>query len=490
MTPQFPSGAARLRTVLRNAGTLTGGRLMLAVLRFGATLLLVQRAGLERFGEFALVLAIVMVAEWLSDFGLGDVAVRQMLAQPARRSRVLGAFALAKLVQGLLAAAAMVLVMGLAGYDNRVLQAGAIASLAVVLYGGVQVYRVEFRARQQMGRDVGAELLSAVVFLVSIWLVTSDMREGAPLVLLAGCYVLARLVNLMAAAVLAESRPVMQLGPQGREELRVLARASVPLGLTGLMVATYDAMEQVALSHGSTPTEVGIYSFAMRIVMLAMVAQQALATAVYPVLAEQWVHDRAAFKRTLQAALDWGLLLAGALFCALHTGAPGLIGLVKADAAPIAHVLQLLSWALMARAAVSLVGPMLVISGQLARAVWIPLVVLLVKAAGLSVLVERGASGAAMAYLIAEVGVGLLVNLLFCQYAAGLWLRWSVVLRLAAAAVAVVLATQWLGIAGTLLEAVLATLAYLALAALLGAVKLDEMRQLISIALGRRRGHG
>jgi hypothetical protein len=122
--------------------------------------------------------------------------------------------------------------------------------------------------------------------------------------------------------------------------------------------------------------------------------------------------------------------------------------------------------------------------------VWIPLVVLLVKAAGLSVLVERGASGAAMAYLIAEVGVGLLVNLLFCQYAAGLWLRWSVVLRLAAAAVAVVLATQWLGIAGTLLEAVLATLAYLALAALLGAVKLDEMRQLISIALGRRRGHG
>ena len=57
-----PPAAHRLRSVISNTGTLTGGRLMLAVLRFGVTLLLVQRAGLERFGEFALILSVVAIA--------------------------------------------------------------------------------------------------------------------------------------------------------------------------------------------------------------------------------------------------------------------------------------------------------------------------------------------------------------------------------------------------------------------------------------------
>ena len=481
----LPGGAHRLRSILGNAGTLTGGRLSLAVLRFAATLMLVQRAGLDRFGEFALILSIVMVAEWLSDFGLADVAVRQIAADPKRRRATMSAFAVSKAVQGVLAAAVMGAGMSLAGYAEHIVRSGLIAGAAVVLYAGVQIYRVEFRSRLQLGRDVTAELVSAVVFMLAIWLATG---VGASLEGLTLCYVLSRAVNLLVAAALARAWPEVVLDRAFRAELRVLARACVPLGLTGLMVSSYDAMEQIALSHWSTSAEVGIFSFAMRIMMLALVVEQALATAVFPVLAAQWAHDREAFTRTLQAVLNWGLLIAGALFCALHTSAYGLLALVKSDPQPVAEVLRWLAWAIPARAAVALVGPMLVISGRLSRAVWIPLVVVAAKWGLLTVLASRGAVGAAMAFLIAEIGIGLLPNLLFCQFASGVWLKWSVPLRIIAAAIAVALSTSALGLTGTLLQGVLATFTFLALAAALGAIQLKPLRQLMLNLANRRNG--
>lgn len=482
-----PPAAHRLRSVVSNTGTLTGGRLMLAVLRFGVTLLLVQRAGLERFGEFALILSVVAIAEWLSDFGLTDMAVRQIAVDAGRRKDILGAFAVSKAVQGLLAAVALGLGLWLAGYGAHTVRAGLIAGVAVVLYAGVQVYRVEFRVRQQMGREVGAELLSTVFFVLSIWWATG---ADASLEMLTLCYAATRGVHLIAAAVLAGQWPALGFGGAFKAELAVLTRACLPLGLTGLMVSTYDAMEQIALSQWSTSAEVGRYSFAMRIMMLALVVEQALATAVFPVLAAQWAHDRDAFVRTMQTVLNWGLLIGGALFCVLFAGAQGVVGLVKHDAQGLGQVLQYLAWAIPARAAVALVGPMLLISGQLGRAVWIPVMVVAVKWWALTLLASRGAVGAAMAFLIAEIGVGLVVNLVFSQYACGVWLRWGVPFRIMAAALVVAGGTTALGGSGTLLQGLLACAAFLALSAMLGAIQMQQLKALVQAVVGRRHARG
>jgi len=472
-----------LRAVIANAGKLTGGRLALAMLRFAATLVLVQRAGMERFGEFALMLSFILLAEWLSDFGLSDIAVRQIAADPRRRPATLGAFGIAKLAQGLLAALLLWGGVWLAGYGVEVVRSAMIAGAAVLVYVGVQVYRVEFRSRQQMGRDTGAEVVAAMVFLLAIWVVTG---HDASLETLTLCYVLSRAVNLAAAAGFARGWPRLGFDGSFRSELRVLAVASIPLGFTGLMVCTYEAMAQIALSQWSTSEEVGIYAFGMRAMMLALVAEQALATAVFPLLATQWAKDRPAFVRTMQTVMDWGLLISGAFFCFLHTGAPWLVSLVKDDSHAIADVLQLLSWAIPARVAVALVGPMLVISGRLIHAVWIPVLVVAAKWMALTVFAPQGAYGAAIAFLIAEIGVGLLPNLFFCQWASGVWLRWSVPARVVAYAVAVVAICAVFGFEGGWHHAVLATGAYLLLVSLLGGIRMQTLTLLVHSVLRRR----
>lgn len=475
-----------LRSVASNAVSLTGGRILLALLRFALALVVVQRAGLERFGEFALILSFVLIAEWLSDFGLADIAVRQISSDRLRWDATMGAFASSKLAQGLLAAAIMWGAIALLGYPEHLVRSGMIAGGAVITYSGVQVFRVGFRAKMQMGREVGAEIVAALVFLLAIWLATG---ANASLETLTLCYVLFRVVNLAAAAVLAGGWPKLGFRHGFHIELRVLLASCVPLGLTGLMVSAYDAMDAIALSRWSTTGEVGIFTFSMRIVMFALVAEQALATAVFPMLATQWAEDRKAFVRTLQAVLDWGMVVAGALFCALNAGALGFAALAKQDPHAIADVLQVLSWAILARVVVTLTGPMLVISGRLIYAVWIPALVISAKGIGLFLLASQGAIGAAAAYVIAEIGVGLLTNVIFCQRATGIWLQWSIPLRIFASAAAVVLATRLLGLQGTLLDGALAMVAYLAAATASGAIRMQPLRQFYLIISQRRGGH-
>ncbi len=258
--------------------------------------------------------------------------------------------------------------------------------------------------------------------------------------------------------------------------------------MTGLLVAVYDAMDTIALSQWSTNAEVGIFGVATRTVALAVVAEQALATAVFPVLAAQWAQDRGAFARTMQAILDWGTVFGAGLFCALYAGAHGLAALMKQDSGAVANVLQLLSLALLAKVIVTLVSPMVVISGRLFFTVWISVLVVVAKFAGLMVLAPQGAVGAAAAYLIAEIGVGLVPTVILCQRAAGMRLRWSVPLRAVAAAGAIAAASRYLRIEGTLLHGVLAFAAFMALAAALGAVQMQPLRQLFASIAQRRSG--
>ncbi len=91
---------------------------MLSLLRFVAALVVVQRAGLERFGEFALILSFILIAEWLSDFGLVDIAVRQISSAARRADDTMGAFAVLKAAQGVLAALIMWGVIALLGYPG------------------------------------------------------------------------------------------------------------------------------------------------------------------------------------------------------------------------------------------------------------------------------------------------------------------------------------------------------------------------------------
>jgi O-antigen/teichoic acid export membrane protein len=483
-TDTGPGHASLLRSVVRNAASQTGGRILLAMLRFGAAVIIARSAGIDVFGQYALVMSFVLVAEWVADFGQTDIAVRQIAADPSRRPSVLASLGRLKAAHGLVAAACLWGAVAWMGYPEPVVRASLYAAASIPLYAGVLVHRADYRARMRMDLDVGAEVASAVVLVVSIWIAA---RSGAGVEGLVACYALSRAAYLAIATALAGPRPPAPVPSPERGGGRALVVAALPLGLAGLLAAGYDAIDAMALSRWSTDTEVGIFSAASRLLMLAVIAVQAIGLAVFPVLSAQWGRDREAFTRTMQAALDSSMVLGGAAICALYGGALGVAGFFKQEPAAIAAVLQLLAWAMLARVVVTIMGPMVVVCGRQLHTVWLTALVFAAKALALALLVPPlGAMGAAWACLAAEVGVSVLPTIWVCQRVAGVRLQWSVAARALGCAAAVALAVSWSGIETALWQGAAAAGAFLALAAATGALRVADLRTVLGAVMSRR----
>ena len=481
MTAQ-PSGMARV--ILRNAGSQAAGRMLMTLLRFGVALIVLKSGGVELFGQYALVLSLLAVAEWLVDFGQTDIAVRNLSVAPAQSGPTLAALAAIKLACVLVAVPALWLTAVLLGWPLALQQAMWAGAVAVPLYAAVLVYRVELRTQLRMDRDAAAELLSTVVLLLSSWLVC---RQGPSLPGLLLCFAAARGVYLMGCIAWARGAPRWHFAAGWQRQLGPLVRASLPLGLVGLVVCAYDALDVLALTAWADHSETGNFSAALRVVMLAVIVVQALAMAVFPVLARQWVADRAMFQRTMQATLDAALLVGGALCCTLAVAAPGIAQLLHPPGQAIAAALALLSWAILARVVVTVIGPMVIIAGRQIHHIWLTLLVLFAKAAALYWLVPlAGASGAAGAYLISEVAVGLLPTIWLCQRVGGVRLSWSVPLRVLAAVVVVSGGAHWIGLPGSLWDGAAAAGVFALLCLAFGAVRRDDFRRLRT-ALAQRR---
>jgi O-antigen/teichoic acid export membrane protein len=478
------SSSSLLRVVARNALSQAAGRILLTFLRFGVAVIIVRRAGLEAFGQYALVLSFVYVAEWIADFGQSDIAVRDLASGARRWEATLGALAVAKLLQGGAAALLAWVAVAALGYEPAVVRATLLAGGAILLYAFVLVYRAEFRARMRMDKDVGAEIISAIALAAAVWFVAGAQPTLDALVL---CYVGARAVFLVAAAALAGGLPRIALAPNVGREARSLVVAALPLGISGLLVSAYDAMDAMALARWSTVGEVGVFTVATRILMMAVIVAQALGIAVFPLLSAQWKTDREAFARTAQAALDFAVVLGGAIFCATWCGAGGLARVFKYDPLAITTVLQVLSWAILARVLVTILSPMVIVSGRQVHTLWLTGIVVLAKWLALLWLVPgAGAVGAAVAYLVSEIAVGLLPTIIVCQRVAGVSLDWGAPLRGLAAAAAVAGAAYWYGIEATLAQGVAGALVFLTLAAAARVLRLGDLRRLARAVLTRR----
>lgn len=478
MTGRVAPAGSMLAVVARNAASQAGGRAILTLLRFACAVVVARRAGLETFGQYALLLALLALAEWWADFGQNDIAVRQMAADPLRAGATWRQLARLKALHGVLAAAGLVGLAWVLGYPLATVRAAAVASAAVVLYAGALAFRADAHARMRMERDVGAEVLATIVLLAALWFATST---AASIEALAACYVLSRFAYFCIAAGLSREalgRPVAE-GPAF-----ALARAAWPLGLAGLLVSAYDAMDVMALSRWAGDGEAGAFSVASRFVALGVIATQALGIAVFPVLASQWARDRAAFARTAQSALDWAIVIGGAVFSATFCAAPALATLFEPRAAgAIAPVLQVLAFAILARVVVASLSPLVVASGRQLQALWITVVVVAAKAIGLVILVPvAGALGAAVAYLASEAIVGLLPTVVVCQRMAGVRLRWGVALRAVGCALGVAGLARLAQGEGTLLEGAAAAAVFVVLCLATGAVRTDQLRR----ALARR----
>lgn len=438
------------RRALGNGLALTLGRGGVALLRLLLAALIVRASGAATFGEYALLFGLLAIAEWMLDFGTQEIAVREVCRpggdDAAARGRWLRALMWAKLAQ---VPAAALLLLGLVWalqYPPHLLAAAAAGVCGLVFSAAAGACRVAFKAELRMAREMQAEFVSVLVMLALAALVLrSEPAPGAALVALMACHAASRAV--FAALCLHWGGAGARHPWRGlrRDELRALLRAAAPIGLIGLLVALYEALDTLLLSKLGSAVELGWYAAAQRMVWPVLMALTAVGTTLYPLAAGLWPQQPERFGQVCQTAVDTVLLLAGAATVVAWAAAEGLLALLGPGMAEGAAALRALAVLVLAKAVAGTLGPVLyVVHAQRQALLFIAVAVLAKVAAVLALVPLLGWLGVALAAIAVELLFATLPTLWLLQRRSGWRLRWGVPLRLLAATAAAVLAAPLL----------------------------------------------
>ncbi len=483
-TPQHPvtrhpgtlSAHGLGRKMFRNTSALVVGRNLIALGRLAVVAVISRRFGTSMFGEYAIIVAWLQIAEWILDFGTTDVFVREVNREPGRRKRLVRIFLALKIFQAPLSVLVLSVGLLVMGYSHAVVRAGLVASVSLFFMAGVIMARASFKAALVMEREVLSELVSVAV-MVGLLLFLAHVHAG--LVAVMAAYAASRGIFLVGCLIFSHGAIEPSVAGVERSEIQWAARASFAMGLIGFVVVLHNAADLLILSKLASLQDVAIYSAAQRFTVPLMMGMGAISFSFYPVLA--FVNEPERFRETCKRAMTTTFLLSGLAVSVLWSGAEFLIGIVGHQLVPGANVLRVLAVMYSIKSVSLVIGPVLFLVQAENYALAYMCISLATKVVVLSILAPRyGYMGVAYGTLAVETLVLAPATLSMVYRRTGFFLPIPDALRVALVVILVLTITPMVAQRGTFGAMVLAGALYSVLVVVTGALRISDIRTLMT----------
>ena len=329
--------------ITRNTLAQMIGRFFMVPLRLSINATLARHLHREGYGEYSLIVVLLLFLNLLVDLGVNDIAVREISKRWKRFEAFLPNLLLLKTALTLLASGTGLLAVRLLAYSPEVRSAMWTATLVLFLNALGSLGIIAYRSRLDMKYAVYCDLVAEALYL---GLILVFIRQDASLQAVIRFMVLARFVHavMMISILLRKYRPRL-----GRLDVGIvvrLLRQSYVLWFSQLMAVTYSYVDVIMLSKFSGEEAVGLYNASYALIVNALFFPIALMNSVFPVLCRDYPDNPAEFRRTVQRALDilWAVAVPMAVFGTLFAG--DIVRFLYGEAfAPSAGALRILIWA-------------------------------------------------------------------------------------------------------------------------------------------------
>ncbi|HEX5239870.1 MAG TPA: oligosaccharide flippase family protein [Candidatus Limnocylindrales bacterium] len=277
-----PGSMVGLRRLLGNAAWLLVGRASSVGLAILASVVLAARLGPGGFGGYAVMAAVVALANTITSFGT-DMALARAVARTGRADQWSSALGVQWLLSAIAVAAIWSLSLAIPADAVGLRDGIRIASLALIPAALFNVAGAGLRGARRMANLAAAGVAGSLAQLVGVWaLVPSGSDLGRVAAVLVG----AQLVAALAAWALATRRlPAFGSRPRiTRSDLVAMVRASGTIGGLGMLGVVYQRAPVFALSLVAGPLATGWFAASARIADGSTAGHVALFGALYPEL--------------------------------------------------------------------------------------------------------------------------------------------------------------------------------------------------------------
>jgi O-antigen/teichoic acid export membrane protein len=401
--PDVLSGPDIAHRVVRGGALRTVGFGVVNLLGVLSSVVLLRHLGVADFGRYGTVIALVAIASGLADAGLNMTGSRELALLPRGpdRRRLLGALLGVRLVLLAVAALAALAFAVVAGYDSEMLVGTALTAAGALLVGAQSTMALPLVVDLRNGLVTLSEILKQAILVVGVVILAV---AGAALTPFFAVQVLVGVGALLVVPFLV-ARADLAWPSLSRESVRRLAIVALPVALASIVTAFYVRTLIVLASLLTSEYETGLFVTSARIMEMIGGVALLVVGVILPVATVAARDDRGRLRYVLASTTKLALLGGGVLALTVAVAARPIVVLLGGqEFAPAASVLRLQAPVVLTIFLVYAWTAFLVADGHrraLVRCMLIGLAALFL--AGVPLIVEFDANGAAFAAVVADV---------------------------------------------------------------------------------------
>ena len=403
------------RKVIRNVAWAMLGKAvsMVGVLFVG--ILVGRYLGPEKYGLMNYVISFVALFEILSEFGLGNIEIRELAKKPESRDAIMGTCFALRVAFAVLAYILLwgaVVVTENDAYTRNVIGIYGLYLFAVPFNVArnyfTSIVKNEYVVKSQIARTILGALIKIILLWQKMSLTWFILATGFDFYLLAAGY------------VQAYRTQVGRFRDWRFDSRRIpfLLAESFPLLLSGAAVVIYQRIDQVMIKHLVSKEGVGYFATAGMFLNVVLFLPTVLVQTVAPMLVQLRQKDIAAYRKKAEEVTGGVIWLSVLMALAVTGAAPWMIGWTYgAKYAAAIPILQVLIWKTVGMALSTASGYLIVIEG-IQKLTVLRNLIGCVACVGLNwfLLPRWGVMGAAWATLITVVLSGFFANALIPPY--------------------------------------------------------------------------
>jgi O-antigen/teichoic acid export membrane protein len=331
--------------VTRNLMVTAVGEVVGASLNVLVVVVVARYLGVERFGQYAFIMALVGIFQLLASAGFGQILVREIAVNIGQARRYVGAAKAFTWILSLVTFIAIVGALQITAASPEVRRAAYVAAIGVIATVHAACYAAVFRALEEMEVNAAGFVLHKMVFLV-LALLGARLDSG-----LLGMCAAAFLANGFLWAYYLAVLEVRHFHPRLQVDLALwweLLRDSMPLGVTVVLRRISLHVDVLILTFFGMTAAAGYFSAAYKLIQALTLIPFSVAQVLLPVFSRMARSDDRVFREAIERTFKFLLFLAIPLTLGLGLLASPIVNLVYGPSfGPAAMPLTIMSVSLL-----------------------------------------------------------------------------------------------------------------------------------------------
>jgi O-antigen/teichoic acid export membrane protein len=267
--------------IMKNSIAILVGRLYNAVLGLIAVGLIARYLKVERFGDYAFILAVCTVFMVITDMGIYRISIREMSRDLDKANEIFWASSIVKILLSVITFLSIVLTINIMSNDKDVISATYICAIAVIVFFLGDQFFANYIAFERMGYTALSNFVEGTTYLLFVALfVRLDFGLNGIFWALLLSYI-ARVCLGIVVTHINFFKLRFSLNPSLS---RYLVKEGFPIGVNRILKKASFRIDTILIKLMRSPAEVGIYHGPYRIILTLILIPQSITEALFPMI--------------------------------------------------------------------------------------------------------------------------------------------------------------------------------------------------------------